>query len=270
MEVVAAIGNPGDSFGPNMPIAAQIAGPLLIANVLNWGLWGILCVQLYIFLLSASREDRDRPTTNRKLSLPLPLAAFTSARRGGVNSGLGVNGGGEKRRRFRGRQPEEEINPWTVSIAVPPTASINHHERFSSTTSDPYLSPTTADETYVAHADRFFPPSHQQGTVGLGSASGGIAQYPSRPTSSSKLKSKTSAGALFTSNADAFQTNSYRKQTLPGPIMRIIMYVLFALVTVQVLLVTAQAWKIIVDSPIHIPREGLVASDVVGPISVYF
>lgn len=258
--------SPVDVPFPNPPAsAAQIVGPLLIASVLSWCLWGVLSTQLYIFLLSASREDRDRLPNARKRTLLPFVAAFTSARRGGSATEPGVDGRGEKRRRFRGRLPEEEINPWTVSIAVPPSG-LSHHERFSSTTSDPYLSPTTADETYVAH-ERIFPPTQQPGGNVYSSASGGIAQYPSRPTSSSKLKSKSSAGAFSAPDADALFLRSLRKQTLPGTFVRTVMYTLFALVTVQVLLVTVQAWRISVDSSLpHLPREGIVASDIIAPI----
>ncbi len=56
---------------------ANVVGPLFVANMLNWALFGILAIQTYLFVLARTRATQHLPRTHflkprtRSLSIPL-------------------------------------------------------------------------------------------------------------------------------------------------------------------------------------------------------
>ncbi|KAI5118915.1 hypothetical protein M0805_004691 [Coniferiporia weirii] len=280
-----AVGLVNDLYISASSDAALVVGPLLVGNVLNWALWGVLSTQLLLFVCGVSASapgpargpsSKGQRAGSRSGALGLPFARTTGAK--------GAAGVGRKRfgygfRSRAGAEPDEDINPWTMSFAAP--ASLAHlsvsayppsnqpqaypnqrrsqvqarHVRQQSSKSsfDPYVpSPTSAEDSLDL-------PAHLNLGMRPNANANAAARPPTRPTVVAAVgNSATPMSSLSQLLGHAKSTGSFREEVvnreqdadaLPLPLPRavfITMVVLYVLVCVQVLLATVQLWHVAV------------------------
>ena len=257
-----------DASIPHQSPASLVLGPLIVANLINWGFCGALSLQLYVNVASSSSSSSSSASTSsadssaqKAFSRNFPSTASASALPPPLNPK-------QRRRRpripgWRSASPSKDsvtVNPWTVSIAGP-SSPLDHA---TSSSFDPYApvsTPSCSPSTNDSHLDRLPKPSKQNSENAVG-------DFPTQRSSMPKFNANTDVERQQSQLYSHSHTSSRNRKRYFQ-----LLLTLYVLVCAQSLFSTAYLWRVAVDGwgtgagPPDTSWLTTVANDIFGPLS---